>query len=271
MCRNRVYRTRKINRVPRGAPSPWTPARLCLALLTLWVATSRVLAGPPFLTDDPEPVDYGHWEFYLASQHARSADGWSGSPALFEMNYGAVPNMQLHLIAPLAYHSPRAGHTHVGYGDTELGVKYRWLQETSTRPQAGVFPLLVLPTGDADRALGNGHVGAFLPLWLQKSWGAENREWTLYGGGGYHVNPGADRRDWTFVGAVLQRQVTDRTTLGGEVFHTTPEDVGGESDTAFSLAAMMAVTELHHLLVSVGRSLDGPTHFQGYVAYQLTL
>ena len=27
----------------------------------------KVLAGPPFLTDDPEPVDYQNWEFYIAS------------------------------------------------------------------------------------------------------------------------------------------------------------------------------------------------------------
>jgi hypothetical protein len=27
----------------------------------------RVLAGPPFVTDDPVPVDYQHWEVYLAS------------------------------------------------------------------------------------------------------------------------------------------------------------------------------------------------------------
>jgi hypothetical protein len=38
--------------------------------LTTW-------AGPPFVTDDPEPVAYQHWELYLASQHIETADGWS--------------------------------------------------------------------------------------------------------------------------------------------------------------------------------------------------
>ena len=31
------------------------------AALNLLVA-ARLWAGPPFLTDDPEPVDYQHWE-----------------------------------------------------------------------------------------------------------------------------------------------------------------------------------------------------------------
>ena len=29
------------------------------------ILTVQTFAGPPFLTDDPEPVDYQHWEFYL--------------------------------------------------------------------------------------------------------------------------------------------------------------------------------------------------------------
>jgi hypothetical protein len=42
-----------------------------------------------------------------------------------------------------------------------------------------MFPLLELPTGNEHRGLGAGHVSAFLPIWVQKSFG----EWTTYGGG----------------------------------------------------------------------------------------
>jgi hypothetical protein len=31
-----------------------------LAAITL-MASERAIAGPPFVTDDPEPVDYHHW------------------------------------------------------------------------------------------------------------------------------------------------------------------------------------------------------------------
>ena len=43
-----------------------------LALLALGLAPPA-FAGPPFLTDDPEPVDYRHWEAYLFSAYDRSS------------------------------------------------------------------------------------------------------------------------------------------------------------------------------------------------------
>ena len=54
------------------------------------------LAGPPYVTDDPEPVEYHHWEVYLASQLAHEPGAWSGTAPHIEVNYGALPNLQLH-------------------------------------------------------------------------------------------------------------------------------------------------------------------------------
>ena len=116
---------------------------LLMSFLWLVPALARtVLAGPPFLTDDPEPVEYRHWEVYLASQHAKDKDGWSGTAPHFEVNYGALPNLQLHLIAPLAYVKPNDGSSHYGFGDLELGAKYRFIQETDWRPKWEPFQYL---------------------------------------------------------------------------------------------------------------------------------
>ncbi len=127
-----------------------------LTVLGLGVAGS-VRGGPPFVTDDPEPVDYQHWEIYIASQDAKLDGDWSGTAPHFELNYGVVSNVQLHLIAPLAYDAPPAGAAHYGYGDTELGVKFRFLQETDYLPQAAIFPLVEAPTGSAADNLGDGY------------------------------------------------------------------------------------------------------------------
>lgn len=235
-----------------------------LVMLTFWPMTA--LAGPPFVADDPEPIKYQHWEFYVASQTTKTADDWSGTAPHFELNYGVIPNAQLHLIAPLAYDAPSGGDRHYGYGDTELGVKYRFIQETDWSPQVGVFPLLEIPTGNSDEGLGSGHVQAFLPLWLQKDVGS----WTFYGGGGYAINPGAGNRNWTFLGAVAQVQVMENILVGAELYHRTPTEVGGEADTAFNLGTVIDFTHHHHLLFSAGRSIEGPTQFQAYLAYQLT-
>jgi hypothetical protein len=236
-----------------------------LAVLLLG-GSLTVLAGPPFMTDDPEPVDYQHWEFYIASQHTKTIDGWSGTAPHVELNYGVVPNLQLHLIAPLAYAAPNDGSTHYGYGDTELGVKFRFIQETEHLPQVGIFPLLEVPTGSESDGLGSGHVQAFLPVWVQKSFG----DWTAYGGGGYGINPGVGNENWGFGGLVVQRHVMKNVLLGAEVYHRTAMETGSRSDTAFNLGTVIDFTEHQHLLFSAGRSIDGPTDFQVYVAYQFT-
>ena len=232
----------------------------------LFAGSFSVLAGPPFLTDDPEPVDYQNWEFYVASQHAQTRDGWSGTAPHIELNYGVVTNVQLHLIAPLAYNAPADDKTRYGYGDTELGVKFRFVQETDHIPQVGIFPLLEVPTGKASEGLGSGHLQAFLPVWLKKSFG----DWTVYGGGGYGINPGPDNRNLGFVGVVVQKQVAKNVLLGGEIYHRTPTTAGGRDDTAFNLGTVIDFSEHQHLLFSAGRSINGPTDFQLYVAWQFT-
>ncbi len=83
--------------------------RTVLGIGLLAFSTLGLRAGPPFVTDDPEPVDYQHWEFYIASQDAKMGGDWSGTAPHFELNYGVVPDVQLHLIAPLAYDVPPPG------------------------------------------------------------------------------------------------------------------------------------------------------------------
>ena len=154
-------------------------SRVVLAAFALAVATSA-RAGPPFLTDDPEPVELGHWEAYLFAMY----DGASSTTAVdgpaLELNYGAAPDLQLHLVVPLATAEPAGAPSAHGLGDVEMGVKYRFVEEGEGQPQIGVFPMLELPTGNDRRGLGNGRLWARLPVWVQRSWGP----WTTYGGGG---------------------------------------------------------------------------------------
>ncbi len=235
-------------------------------LLWLILCPPGAWAGPPFLTDDPQPVDFQHWEVYVASIDFKTKDGWVGDGPHVEINYGVVPNVQLHVIAPVAYDSPKVGTGHYGYGDTELGVKFRFVQESKYVPMVGVFPLLEVPTGSAREGLGTGRTHALLPVWLQKTWGP----WTAYGGGGYGINPGLGLQNYGFVGGVLQCQVTKPVLVGAEVYHQTASVVGARDDTAFNVGTVIDLSETHHLLFSAGRSINGPTNFQCYFALQFT-
>jgi hypothetical protein len=140
-------------------------------VLGIHVGVTSLFAGPPFRTDDPEPVDYQHWEFYTATQYLNDKGNLSGTAPHLEANYGVVPNVQLHLIVPDAYNRPRAGSALFGPGDVELGIKCRFIQESEYVPMVGTFPLLEAPTGSRARGLGTGQTQLYLPLWLQKSLG----------------------------------------------------------------------------------------------------
>ena len=228
--------------------------------------------GPPFLTDDPEPVEYQHWEFYTFSQATHVHDTTTGSLPGFEVNYGALPETQLHIVAPFVFDQSAGNDTPYGYGDTEIGIKYRFIKENADgwRPQIGIFPMLELPTGDSAKGLGSSHARGFLPLWIQKS----NGPWTTYGGGGYWINTGEDNRDYCFLGWTLQRQVTDALSLGGEMFYQTADTISGRSSTGFNLGCIYDFTKSHHLLLSVGRAIQHAStqnEFSYYLAYQLTI
>jgi hypothetical protein len=228
-------------------------------------------AGPPFVTDDPEPVELRHWEFYFASQFAHTAEDRSGAAPFIDANYGAIRDLHVHVLAALVFDAPDAGENQYGYGDTEIGAKWRLIHESARVPQLAIYPALQLPTGDASRNLGAGHVQAFLPMWLQKSWGAGAFPWTAYGGAGYGVHPGAGNRDWGYFGAVLQRPVLENLLLGGELFHQTAAAEGESGDTEYNFGTTLDLSEHHHLMLSAGRSIDGPVRFRMYFAYQLTI
>jgi hypothetical protein len=103
---------------------------LCLMAVLLWALAllpGIAFAGPPFRTDDGDVVDYQHWEFYAFSTGTHVNGDTAGVLPAFEFNYGIFPNAMVHIVAPTAFDSPTGGPTLFGYGDTELGFKYRFI------------------------------------------------------------------------------------------------------------------------------------------------
>ena len=230
-------------------------------------APSAAWAGPPFITDDPEPVEYHHGEFYIASIYSDNKDVKEGTLPHFEFNYGVMPDVQLHLLVPLAFVHPNGGPTMYGFGDTEVGVKYRFIHESETTPQIGMFPLAELPMGNSGYSgLGGNHVQVFLPVWAQKSWGP----WTSYGGGGYWINPGADNKDFWQLGWLVQRDITKALTFGAEIFYFGKETDQGRDQTGYNFGGIFNMNEDHHILFSAGSDIAGDTRFSAYLGYQWT-
>jgi len=161
---------------------------------------------------------------------------------------------------PLASARPPGGPTWFGAGDAEVGVKYRFIQETSKRPQIGIFPQIELPTGNASQGLGNGQVWARLPVWVQKSWGP----WTTYGGGGYVINRAPGMRSHGIAGWLLQRELGKRLTLGGELYSEGASLMGARASTVLNFGGYYNFTKNFSLLFSAGRDISGGLHAVAY-------
>jgi hypothetical protein len=197
--------------------------------ILLCLLSIPVCAGPPFQTDDPQPIDFRNYEFYTFANADGTAVEFDTSGPAVEFNWGALPNVHLHIIVPCSAVLPSnnpdfapagTGQNAIGLGDIETGIKFRFIQETKHRPMVGTFVMFEIPTGNAPKGLGVGKTWYKVPLWVQKSSGP----WTAYGGGGETIfNGSPGYRNFPFAGALLQRDIGKRLTLGAEVFYHGPE------------------------------------------------
>jgi hypothetical protein len=237
-------------------------------IFALGVSCTAAIAGPPFLTDDPDPVGLHHVEINLITQQTRANAGRAGTVS-GEVNIGCAAETQCHLAVPAAFDHPAGGPSQAGLGDGEIGVKYRFLNRPNDGWSAAVYPTLVLPTGDAGRGLGSGRAQLLLPLWVQRSSGP----WSWDAGIARLINRAPSARDSWFTGLLARRSFGDRFSLGAELFRRTATTLGEAPTAGFNVGAIVSVSTHQNLLISAGR---GVTHVETnrgsiFVAYQQEL
>jgi len=225
------------------------------------------VAGPPFLTDDPEPTDTGHWEIYAPLMEAEGrGNSFSGAMGA-ELNYGAAPDLQLTFGLPLAY-THQDHHWQWAAGDLELSAKYRFYRNEESGLSIAAFPGLTLPT--AGSHLGADHVTALLPVWFQKDSG----QWSVFGGGGYAINPGASGRNYWTGGLAVSYQISDALLLGIEADRQGADDIGGNASTSLGLGFIVKLPGSLRLLASGGPTIEDhnrATRFHAFVALGIDL
>jgi len=255
------------------------PTRAVFLVLVLFSCAKPLFAGPPFQTDDPDPVEFRHYEFYIfGGDDGTPVENDPSGPAA-EFNWGAIPNLQLHVIVPLgaiipsnnpAYLPSGGGARAYGLTDTELGVKYRFVKETKYLPMIGTFTMFEMPTGSYSEGLGVGKVWYKVPIWMQKDWG----HWTTYGGGGYEFVPQAQYNNFDFEGWMLQRDVGKKWTLGAEIFHHGPEGIATAQTHASTMIDGGGYYYFRNpgfqLLFAYGHSVAGQTENYAYVGFYWT-
>jgi len=214
----------------------------CATIVTLLALARPAVAGPPYVTDDPEPTDLGHWEIYNFTAGSQIA-GQTAGQAGFDINYGGMKDVQLTAVVPMDFQTG----SQPGFGDLQLAVKYRFLHqaEGSLAPDLAFFPRLFAPTGTG--AFAGSGFSLFLPFWGQKDFG----KWSLFGGGGFDINPGADNRNFWLSGLALSREVSDRLSLGAEIYHQTPDTRDARTFTGLNIGETYRLTD-HWLLLAAG-------------------
>src|SRR5580704_12178594 len=145
-----------------GARRPWLPMRPWqMAALFVVMLAQPALAGPPYVSDDPEPTDYKHFEIYTFNNGTNTRDGTAGESGI-DFNYGAAPDLQLTATLPEGYSQTIDG-TSIGASNIELAAKYRFLHQDGFGLDVSVFPRVFLPSGS--NVIGDNHASLLLPVW----------------------------------------------------------------------------------------------------------
>ena len=216
------------------------------------------------MTDDPEVPLSGSWEINVPFILERTPGRTDLAAPLLDLNY-ELPEVQLTAEFPVEVVSKDHGRTAAGAGDLLLGVKWRFVHTERSQLQLGFYPQLLVPTGNHERDLGGGQPAFVLPFLAQKSWD----KWTLYGNVGYWWQTAAETRNYDYAGAVLEREINERLTLGAELFGNFPKEQGGGSDVGFNVGGAWKVREHLNLLFSGGRDIVGGTNATVYIGLQL--
>ena len=220
---------------------------LCRSIATSLLALpTAAWAGPPFVTDDPEPTDLHKWEIYTFAGFSR-ADGVSALDAGVDLNYGAVKDVQLTVVLPLHTESGQP----LDVGDVQMAAKLKLLHQQPGTASVDLtfFPRVFLPTGRGSR-----RAQVLLPVWVQRDAG----KWSVFGGGGYALNPGAGNRDYWVRGVVVTRQVRDGFQLGFEYYGQGASAEGERRIDGINLGTIIHVSGPYSLIASFGQGINRP-------------
>lgn len=228
--------------------------------LAIGVCSTPALAGPPYVTDDPEPTDYHHFEIYLFTGGTHARGDTSGASGI-DFNYGATPDLQLTAVLPIAYDSPSGGDTAIGLGNIELAAKIKFLHREQLGWDVAFFPRLFLPAGSS--RVGERHASLLLPVWVGRDWG----EWSTFGGGGCVISRGGGSQDFCLAGWALARQVLPDLQLGAEIVHQSADTKGGHATSGVGAGLKYDLSDNYHLLAYAGPGLQNAAETNQYSWY----
>lgn len=199
---------------------------------------------------------------FTAEEGRRSSvDGDAG----LDLNYGPVASVQLTATLPLSFSRTPMQGWRAGSGDVELGVKYRFFHDEKGGLSAATFPRAILPKAAHNSG---GKVQFLLPLWVGKDFAAGT---SVFGGGGYTINPGTGNRDFWQAAVAVTQDLSKIVQMGAEITRQGPDAVGGTAQTRAGLGTIVRISDHYALHFSGGPTwADHRTSYRFYAALGFT-
>ncbi|MEP7211996.1 MAG: hypothetical protein ABI791_02915 [Acidobacteriota bacterium] len=241
---------------------PLSIVRLAAILVIFVPAALYAQGGPPMITDDTGTVPKGQWEINTAFTFETGADGDSFGVPLLDINYGISKNSQIKVEIPWLVLGRNGERRISGLGNTNIGVRYRFRDETEHKRVAlSIYPQIEFnnPTSSVRRGVVDKGPEFLMPL----QWETHVGKYGVNGDVGYRFKRGSDE---VIYGVVVGRELTDSFQLLGEIHGTSPTHGFRESEVVYNIGSRVKLANHFTLLLSAGSSL-WRGHDPRFIAY----
>jgi hypothetical protein len=240
--------------------------RTVASILALMGVAVCAWAGPPYNVDDPGTTEHKHFNLevsYSSSQVKGSEE--QAFPSL-SLAYGLYNNVEVGVgFSGISVRNAGAGRLG-GFGDISFGGKWRFLEETKSRPQLALGYGLKIPTASVRRGLGSGRTDHSLWISGAKSFGRA----MLFTNVGYNFQGASDEKNNLFYGVGLEYQVTEQLLLGAQFYGNTSGAPGERGELAWGGGLTYNFAPNRSFLLQLGRSERGFSDLNVFAGFSFT-
>lgn len=222
------------------------------------------------ITTDPGTPGDKRWEINVGVSVEKRNSAIQYEVPVVNANYGVGEHLQLSYEVPWIVLKPEREIAKSGLGNSNIGVKWRFLDEARQGISMSTEPAFEFnnPTSSADRGLVDSGSAFRLPLEMERELGpvTANLEFG-------RVFKQRESNEWIY-GAVLRRKVVESLELLAEI-HGAGRPNFRKHETVLNLGAIWDIGRRYSALLSAGRSFqssasDAPTMLL-YIGMQMRL
>lgn len=189
----------------------------CIGLVLpslLLLFTSSTFAARPLTTEDTGTVEKGIFQLETGFDFARQENHDKELGPSMTLTYGMFERMDMGIGSGYLFVRPAEGERENGFADTEIKVKYRFMDEKGVLPSFAVIGKVKIPTASESKDLGSGKTDFGMIAIFQKNL---SKRLTLYLNFGYTFI-GEHRANNEFNYSIAgQFALSDKWALVGEI------------------------------------------------------